>query len=147
MPVHGEATYLQCPINFHTFMPYSSLPSDVIRFVLTSIPSVPHLEALLLLHQDSAIAWKARDVGSRLYIPEKKAEMVLVELAAAGILADDSTAQSYCFAPSSTELREVIDKLAEVYAKQIIAVTNLIHSKADNQVQQFADAFKLRKDS
>lgn len=128
-------------------MPFSSLPSDIVRFVLTSIPSVPHLEALLLLRQDRAKAWTAKEVGSRLYVPEKKAEAVLQELTEAGVLARIGDASAYSYSPSSTELHELIDKLADVYAKHIIMVTNLIHSKSSTQVQQFADAFKLRKDS
>ncbi|MGZ3160009.1 MAG: hypothetical protein ACXU7D_08930 [Burkholderiaceae bacterium] len=129
-------------------MPHFSLPSDVVRFVLTSIPSVPHLEATLLLHQDVHAHWSAGEVARRLYIPEKKAEIILRELTEAGVLACDSSNISiYSFSPVSASLRELIDKLAAVYAKHIVEVTNLIHSNTGSQVQQFADAFKLRKDS
>jgi hypothetical protein len=122
------------------------LPSDVTRFVLTSIPSVPHLEAMLLLHQDADVTWHATDLGQRLYIPEKNAETLLHELTQAGILKCDDATLTYCFSPVSTALHELIDKLAVVYTKNIVEISNLIHSKSSNQVQQFADAFKLRKD-
>ncbi len=105
---------------------------------------------MLLLRQDSGKAWSAKEVGSRLYIPEKKAAELLHELTEAGALASNAgnaDASTYSYSPSSAELHELIDKLAAVYAKQIIRVTNLIHSKSSSQVQQFADAFKLRKDS
>ncbi|HEY8102460.1 MAG TPA: hypothetical protein VIF82_17100 [Burkholderiaceae bacterium] len=128
-------------------MSLPSLPSDVIRFVLTSIPSVPHLEAMLLLRQDAGIKWEAKEVGHRLYIPEKKAEALLHDLTEARILVCDDGTSTYRYLPASAELYELIDKLADVYAKNIVEVSNLIHSKADNHVQQFADAFKLRKDS
>jgi hypothetical protein len=129
-------------------MQHVSIPSDVVRFVLTSIPSVPYLEAVLLLHQNANANWSAAEVAGRLYIPEKKAELILRELAEAGILAcDASTISIYAFSPVSDSLRELIEKLAAVYAKHIVEVTNLIHSNTGSQVQQFADAFKLRKDS
>lgn len=127
-------------------MPFSSLPSDVIRFVLTSIPSVPHLEALLLLRQNPATGWHAKEVGSRLYISEKKVEPLLRDLAEAGMLACDSDPDTYRFAPASDELRELIDKLAASYAKKLVPVTNLIHSRSTSQVQQLADAFNMRKE-
>jgi hypothetical protein len=44
-------------------------------------------------------------------------------------------------------LRERIDALADLYAKHLVEVTLLIHSTLDRKAQQFADAFKLRKDS
>jgi hypothetical protein len=127
-------------------MSHPSLPADVTRFILTSIPSVPHLEAILLLRQDPLKDWDAKEAGSRLYIPEKRAEELLQELTQAGMFRSDGDPQTYRFLPASAELGELIEKLAEVYAKQIVVVTNLIHSKSSSQVQQFADAFKLRKD-
>ena len=127
-------------------MSQSSLPPDITRFVLTSIPSVPHLEAMLLLHQDAVVSWCAKDLGQRLYIPEKNAEALLQELTEVEMLIYDGDTQTYRFSPASAALRELIDKLAVVYTKNIVEISNLIHSKSSSQVQQFADAFKLRKD-
>jgi len=39
----------------------------------------------------------------------------------------------------------MVDRIADVYSKYLIPVTNLIHSKPENKVQKFADAFNLRK--
>jgi hypothetical protein len=39
----------------------------------------------------------------------------------------------------------MIARLADVYARHLIPVTNLIHSKP-RRIREFADAFKLRKD-
>ena len=44
-------------------------------------------------------------------------------------------------------LRELIDRLAELYAKHLVEVTHLIHSTLDRKAQKFADAFRLRKDT
>ena len=40
----------------------------------------------------------------------------------------------------------MIDRLAEVYYQHLVEVTNLIHSKTSKKAQQFADAFKWRKE-
>jgi hypothetical protein len=53
----------------------------------------------------------------------------------------------YQYRPSSDALRARIDQLAELYARHLVDVTLLIHSSLDRKAQQFADAFKWRKDT
>ena len=124
------------------------IPEDIRRFVLTSIVSVPYLEALLLLRNAPDQSWDRATVAQRLYVSEKAATELLTDLSAAGFIVVIGPETSlYRYHPSSDELREMIDRLAEAYAKNLIEVTNLIHSKTGKRAQQFADAFKWRKDS
>jgi hypothetical protein len=37
--------------------------------------------------------------------------------------------------------------VAKAYATNLVAVTDVIHSRLDRRAQQFADAFRWRKDS
>jgi hypothetical protein len=53
----------------------------------------------------------------------------------------------FCYAPSSETLRARIDQLADLYSTRLVEVTLLIHASLDRKAQQFADAFKWRKDS
>ena len=124
-------------------------PEDLRRFVLTSIPSVPFLEALLLLRANPTQEWHAATLAGRLYVRERTAETLLEELARAGMAAhcDAPPDDCYQYQPSSPQLRERIDALADLYARHLVEVTVLIHSSLDRKAQQFADAFKLRKDS
>ena len=125
-----------------------SIPEDLRRFVLTSIPSVPFLEALLLMRADPAQAWRRDTLARRLYVREKTAEGLLADLCTAGIAvhSHDAGADSYRYAPADPGLRERIDRLADAYATHLVEVTHLIHSSLDRKAQQFADAFKWRKD-
>lgn len=124
----------------------TGISDDVRRFVLTSIPSVPYLEALLLLRNETAVAWDAARLARRLYLSEKAADTLLTELHAAGML-DRQDDMLYHYAPASPELQQMIDALAASYAAHLVEVTNLIHSKTGKKAQQFADAFMWRKDS
>ncbi len=142
-----------------------SLPEDVQRFILLGIPSVPYLEALLLLRADPARTWTCQEVAQRLYLTDKATQQVLSELAAAGVTrADDAPggvpAQDCAdpateprmdgirYAPQRPELQQMIERLAEIYPRHIVAVSELIHSRArQNREQQFADAFVLRKEN
>ncbi len=130
-------------------MPDNGTISDEIkRFILTSVPSVPYLEAMLLLKNETAPPWDSTRLANRLYISEKAAASLLAELHEAGVTRiDDEALVSYCYSPATDSLREIIDRLADVYAAQLVEITNLIHSKTGKKAQHFADAFKWRKDS
>ena len=124
-------------------------PEDARRFVLSSIPSVPFLEALLLLRADPAQQWHAATLAQRLYVRERTAQALLEDLSRAGMVAPcpEPRHDCYRYQPASSELRERIDVLADLYSRRLVEVTVLIHSSLDRKAQQFADAFKLRKDS
>jgi hypothetical protein len=125
----------------------NDIPEDLRRFVLTSIPSVPFLEALLLLRSSGGEPWHTDAVARRLYIRERVAQALLEELCTAGMAAPCAdTSGCYLYQPSAP-LRDKIDRLADLYARQLVEITNLIHSSLDRKAQQFADAFKWRKDS
>lgn len=124
------------------------IPEDLRRFVLTSVPSVPFLEAMLLLRADPSQQWESAMLASRLYIRERVAAELLAELCTAGIArrCEPPAVHCYSFAPASDALRDRIDLLADVYSKQLVDVTHLIHSGLERKAQQFADAFRWRKD-
>src|SRR5687768_5071450 len=57
-----------------------ALPEAVRRFLLTSIPSVPHLEMLLLLWREPAQAWSKQAIAARLYISDQLAGRIAEDL-------------------------------------------------------------------
>lgn len=126
----------------------NSIPDDIGRFILTSIPSVPYLEAMMLLRRESTVAWTASELAARLYLPEAQAIELLQNLEAGGIAARQGgeAGTSYQYQPS-LELGHILDRVAQCYATSLRPVTNLIHSRVDRRAYQFADAFRLRKDS
>ncbi len=131
-------------------MPPQPIPDDIRRFVLTSIASVPHLEALLLLRAAPEVFWGAPTVAARLYIGEQLAQSVMKDLYQAGMLdprSGDDGSIDYRYQPASAAMRGLIDRLAALYASHLLEVTYLIHSALDRKAHMFADAFKWRKDT
>ena len=120
------------------------IPPDIRRFVLTSIASIPHLEALLLLRASETQEWPAARVAKRLYVVEAAAQALLDDLSALGMLARGPG--GFIYRPASPHLRATIDELAELYSRRLVDITHLIHSRLDRQAQHFADAFRWRKD-
>lgn len=126
-------------------MTSSELPADVRRFILTSIPSVPFLEAVLLLRAEPQRPWDAAQLARRLYVPERTAAELLEDLRASGVGVDGQPGGAIRYGPPD-ELRGLLDRLADAYAHDLVTVTGLIHSRIDRRAQQFADAFRFRKE-
>jgi len=123
-----------------------AIADDVRRFILTSIPSVPFMEAILLFKALQGQAVETRSVGERLYVGEKQATALVEQLDAARIIAAvEGSSSAHRFAPSA-ELAAMLDKVTHAYVHNLIGVTRLIHSRTDRMAQQFADAFKIRRD-
>jgi len=126
-------------------MSKTTVPDEVRRFILTSIPSVPYLEALLLLRAEPARPWDAARLAGRLYIGTGQALELLQAMHQAGITTHDEDA-SFAYAPAQPELVALVDALADTYAQDLLGVTALIHSRLDKRAHQFADAFRWKKD-
>jgi hypothetical protein len=127
----------------------SPLSNELRRFI-HSIASIPHLEAMLLLHHSPGQEWDEAALARRLYLSHEQATNVLADLSASGICAPiPNQPGRFMYAPSFSELGELIDQLANYYALNLIEVTNMIHSKANagRLVHLFADAFKFNKDT
>jgi hypothetical protein len=127
--------------------PETAIADDVRRFILTSIPSVPFMEAILLFKALPGQAIETRSVAERLYIGEKQAAPLVEQLAATRIVEPvEGAPNTHRFAPTP-ELAAMLDRVTHAYVHNLIGVTRLIHSRTDRMAHQFADAFKIRKDS
>jgi hypothetical protein len=117
---------------------------DVHKFIIDHVNSVEQLETLLLLRGDASRVWTAEEVSQALYTPLAAATMRLSDLQARGLLVSEGDAWRYQAA--SAELDRLVGELAQIYRDRRVTVITLIYSKPHQQVQAFANAFKLRKD-
>jgi len=128
-------------------MPREPIPDELRRFILTSVPSVPFVEAMLLFMAKEGAAITPDEIARGLYMPRAAAGQVIDALRQAQIVAADAAQPEACrFAPASPELDAMVRNLATFYARDLIGVTDLIHSRTARWAQQFADAFRIRKD-
>lgn len=119
------------------------LPAELQEFLAKHIDSIAQLEALLLLRDAPDVAWDVQATARRLYIDDQQASHVLAHLCAEGLV--ESEAGTFRFRPRSDELSRLAGLLDEYYRRYLVPITNLIHAKP-RRIQQFADAFKLKKD-
>jgi hypothetical protein len=123
-------------------MANETIPDDVREFLHKYIDSIAQLEALLLLRREISAPWDVAMVAKRLYVSNGDASDVLRRLLAHGFLKlNQQTYQYQC----PEELDSLVGHVADVYGRQLIPVTNFIHNKPA-RIQEFADAFKLRKE-
>lgn len=121
------------------------IADEVRRFILTSVPSVPYLEALLLLRAEPHARWDPLKLARRLYIGEAQA-LELLQAVTQSRIATRGEDGKFGYAPESAELQHAIDELADTYSQDLMGVTDLIHSRLEKRAQQFADAFRWKKD-
>ena len=124
-------------------MPRDPIPEDLRRFILTSVPSVPFVEALLIF-RESREPLSIDAVARRLYMGEKAAAEIVAQLRNARLIEPDPAGAGNRFAPAP-EIAAIVEVLAMHYRTHLVGVTDIIHSKTGRMAQQFADAFKLRK--
>lgn len=121
------------------------IPKEVKRLLVEHIDSIAELEVLLFLREHRDRSWPSSLVADHIYSSEKYTVDVLVKLANRGLItADGLSPASFRYAPSNQEVGLLIDKLAEVYTKYLVPVTNLVHKKSLRNIESFSDAFKIR---
>ena len=124
----------------------SFIPDDVAQFIAARIDSIAQLETLLLLRNNPEKQWSVRDLAARLYVDEEQTARLLTDMCKQSlVIVVPRESPLYQYQPSSIQLRQMVDRVAEIYSKHLVPVTNLIHSKPKTRVQEFANAFKFRK--
>ena len=123
------------------------IPSDVQRFILERIDSIGHLECLLLLRGSPDSWWEEERIAERLYISVKDCQPIATGLHTAGLLLREHTEKGhrYRYCPSRGDLREMVDRLAYYYARHVVPISNLVHSKPRSRIQEFSRAFDINK--
>eukprot|EP01034_Spumella_vulgaris_P042211 gene42211-52336_t len=90
------------------------IPADIRRFIIQCIPSVPYLEAWLLLREGGQREWDGAQLARRLYMDTPRAEELLAQLARAGLLEPEpSDPPRYRYAPRTPQLAALADQLAQ----------------------------------
>ncbi len=120
------------------------ISSDIREFILAHIDSIAQLEALLLLRATPNELWDGAKAARRLYVTERECHEALARLCAEGLLS--RTDGSYRYAGIVAEQAEMVDRLAEAYARHLIPVTNIIHQKP-RRIREFAEAFKFKEET
>lgn len=117
----------------------------VIRFIVDQIESVPHLEALLLLRDTHSQKWTVSDLSKRLYISRDAARGLLEDLVRRELIHRDSEGTTYFYQAATEDQHLLLGRVDETYRRQLVRISQLIHSKPSAAVRDFARAFRFTK--
>ncbi|HUB20621.1 MAG TPA: hypothetical protein VL990_18420 [Acidobacteriaceae bacterium] len=116
---------------------------EVDRFILDEIDSVPHIEALLILWNHRPKPWTVDALAALLYLPEERTRQVLEDLRQRSLVASVENGSTYNPGHPRDHLMEDVDR---TWRRELVRLSNLIHSKASPAVREFARAFRFKKD-
>lgn len=123
------------------------IPAEVQRFVVDNIDSIAELEALLFLREHRDRSWSCGSVAERIYSSREVTASLLGKLTNRGLItADGISPATFRYRPRTQEMARKVDQLAEVYAKYLVPVTNLVHNKSRRHIESLAEAFKFKRE-
>jgi hypothetical protein len=121
------------------------LREDVLAFIRTTVKSVWSLELLLLLRRGAGRAWSADDL-----VREIRGSRAIVSQAVSGFIQAGLVRQEdskFWYGPAIPELDRLVEDLGTAYADRPTTVVNaILTAPRDQLLQDFADAFKIKKD-
>ena len=109
------------------------------------VNSVERLEILCLMAENPSKTWSAEDVFRAIQSTERTIKGSLDEFAAAALLVEQPPG-SFRFAPSPGAATDTALALVKAYRERPVAVIETIYRRPGGAAENFASAFRLRKD-
>lgn len=128
------------------------VPESLRTFICDYIDSVELLYVLLLLCQNPDREWTLNQLTAEIRSTDSSIEKRLNTLYSRHILLRNSLDEKvenkdiYVFSPSSEEIRKTVVELSEFYKLCPYRIVELIYSRPNHSLRNFANAFKIRKD-
>lgn len=123
-------------------------PPHFMRFLQSCVPAFPAAELLLFLASHPHKGWKPGEIAEELKPAAIAAPLIREYLALFKVqqLGDGDADQGFRFAPATPELRTNVEDLARAYNERPVTLIRTIYAVAENKIQSFADAFRLKND-
>lgn len=121
------------------------ITAQVLQFIGDHIRSIEQLEILCLLAENASRSWTVPEVFRCIQSTEKSVKECLDYFAAEGLLTSDE-AGGFRFAPRDRGVQERVLELVKSYRERRVTIIEAIYKKPPPSVQDFAAAFRLRKE-
>jgi hypothetical protein len=113
-------------------------------FIRANISTVWSLELLLHLQRHRGRAWSVAELTRELRAAPRIVERCVTVFAGADLVRREADG-SIVYAPATPELGVLVDEIVAEAATHPLALANEIYATG-SKIQDFADAFKLRKE-
>jgi hypothetical protein len=121
------------------------ISDDAKTFLRAVIRSVWALELLLLLRKQRDRAWTVDALTRELRASDTAIRQALPNFRIAGLIQDEAD-ETIRYTPATTQLDALVQEVASEYANRPFAILNEILAPRETNVEQFARAFRIRKD-
>ena len=122
-------------------MSKKGLPAVVQHLIWKQLKSIDHVAVLLAVR--TAGSGNAASVSPQAMVTPLVAAEILEELTLRGLLTQHGS--EYRFEPDDA-LGDAVAQLADMYNTKPVTLVRAIYDRPAHDIQQFSDAFKLRRD-
>lgn len=123
------------------------ISDDVRNFIIANVESIGQLEVLCLIYKNKDRSWTIRQVSNELRSSDVSAERQMGRLLSIGIISPEvASPESFRYAPATSELSDIVDRLVAAFTIYPIRVIDVIYKRPSEALRNFAEAFKIRKD-
>lgn len=126
-------------------MPTGSLTPGLRQFIAQHVRTVEQVEILCLLSSSQGKSWSVAEVFRAIQSSEKSVGDCLEGFRKNDLLTSEPD-RRYRVAPKTEQLAKLVSELATAYRERRVAVVEAIYGKPSDTIQDFANAFKLRKE-
>jgi hypothetical protein len=118
------------------------------NFIYRYFENLEQLRIVLLLHADAENNLSLLEICSRVYLPPVRvqAEMETLEKKGLVTMRPEGERKLARYAPQTEKIAQLMDLVAQMDREMPVSLINLIYERPKNQLQIFADAFKIKKD-
>lgn len=124
---------------------FSDFPDNVREFMKNYINSVAILDLLIMIKNQPAREWTANDVSAEMRTNPSYAMLQLNQLVDAKVI--EKSEKGFFRYKVDSPHHEVIEQLEEFYNLKKSSIINQIYSQPLDSLRDFANAFKIKKDT
>lgn len=124
--------------------PESKLDRELISFLESRVPTVEHLEVLLLVSSSPEHWWTVRAVNDLLRSREESIGSRLKELCEQGLLDKEPDGESYRL-KEEPALNDLMQQLRAAYKTFRVRVIEIIYAPKRSPLTEFSRAFELKR--
>lgn len=126
-------------------MANNPVSQELLRFTARYIHSVEQLEILCLVSSNPAKYWSVAEVLHEVQSAEQSISSCLKRFEEDGFLVSRKEGK-FQFSPTQPSLADSVRDLSKTYRERRVTIVEMIYKKPSDPIQDFAEAFRFKKE-
>ena len=122
------------------------IPYEVTALLRRALPSMVHIEVLLLLAKDRSNSWEAASAALEVHSTPALVASALADLESArlAVAVPGSDPRAYRIDTSDALAANAVASLREMYERRPVTLIRAVYERPPSAITAFADAFRVR---